>query len=162
MTTEVLNTPAAAAAVPPALADGATAPAALLQGAFLTFRVAEAGTSLLALPPYMMFSPVQRFAGVVSPGLPVAGGGMRHGCVGLCAPSPVKPSEFYHGSQAKMINTRLLPSGWCQLEEYHTWGQRRRRKEIFFFPRMIYHQLFKSAQMSATLEAVLRKSNLFI
>lgn len=32
----------------------------------------------------------------------------------------------------------------------------------FFFPRMIYHQLFESDQMSARLEALVRKRHLFI
>lgn len=55
--TEVLNTPAAAAALP-ALADRAMALAALLREVLLGLCV--------ALPAHTVFSPVQRFAGAVS------------------------------------------------------------------------------------------------
>jgi len=65
-------------------------------------------------------------------GLPAAGGYMHRPRVGPHARSLERPSEFYHGSQAKMIDARLLPWSCCQLEEYHIWGQRR-RIFLFFF-----------------------------
>lgn len=43
-----------------------------------------------------------------------------------------------------------------------SWHKVEEEKIFFFFPRMIYHQLFESDQMSARLEALLRKRDLFI
>lgn len=133
MTTEVLNTPAAAA-VPPALADGATAPAALLQGAFLMFRVAEAGTSLLALPPYMMFSPVQRFAGVVSPGLPVAGGACVMVVWGCVLPALWNPLNFTMAARQKWLTPDFCLGAGVSWKNITLGDNGEEEKKFFFSP----------------------------
>lgn len=95
-TTEVLNTPAAAAALP-ALADRAMA---------LATRLREVLLGLCCTSSSHCVFPCSE---VCQCGVIVHRGNTCHVGMGLHAPGPARPSEFYRGSQAKKINAGLLP-----------------------------------------------------
>lgn len=106
--TEVLNTAGAAAAVLPALADGAMAPAAPRREVLLGSALQRQARAPQRFHLMQCFPLLRGFwCGVT--GLPDAGGTRAALAWGCTPPAPAGPSEFYHGRQPKMINTGLPP-----------------------------------------------------